>query len=246
LIKNKPEDLGQVPDGPDTQSPSFKGHPAPSGATYKTPVDFSASEAMRTRALWLLITYFCLNMLAMGALMTHILGHLLDMGISKMVASSAMSTMMGVMTFTQFSVGFLGRKYSMHSIAIVAEAIKVVGMVVLVFTNSLPLVFIYMVILGMGFGAVMVATMNLFPNYFGITDYPKIMGFVRLFWTFVGGVGAPLAGLIRERTGSFLPAFQMSIVVLAIGLICLIFAKPPIHPSLKKPEPVEEFAAVSD
>jgi cyanate permease len=60
------------------------------------------------------------------------------------------------------------------------------------------------------------------------------MGFVRLFWAFVGGAGAPLAGYIRETTGSYLPAFQAAIVVVVLGLIFLIFAKPPVHPSLEE------------
>jgi MFS family permease len=243
MIRNKPQDLGQVPDGPSESMPAAENKSAPRQANYRTPVDFTEKEAIQTLTLWLLIAYFCLNMLAMGALMTHIFGHMLDMGISRILASTAMSVMMGVMTFTQFSVGFLGIRYNLHSIAIVAEILKLIGMTVLVFTNSLPFVFAYMVIFGLGFGAVIVATMNLFPNYFGTSDYPKIMGFVRLFWTFVGGAGAPLAGQIRESTGSFLPAYRMSLAVLAIGLICLVFAKPPVHPSLRKPKPADALAA---
>jgi MFS family permease len=138
------------------------------------------------------------------------------------------------MTFSQFSVGFIGMRYSMLSIAIGAEVLKIIGLVILVSTRSLPFVFVYMIVLGLGFGAVMAATMNIFPNYFGISSYPKIMGFVRLFWAFVGGAGAPLAGFIREETGTYIPAFQAAIAVVAIGLVCLIFAKAPIHPSLKK------------
>jgi MFS family permease len=93
---------------------------------------------------------------------------------------------------------------------------------------------VYMVVLGLGFGAAMAATMNIFPNYFGISNYPKIMGTARLFWAFVGGAGAPLAGYIRETTGSYLPAFRVALVIVAAGLICLIFAKAPVHPSLKE------------
>jgi hypothetical protein len=76
--------------------------------------------------------------------------------------------------------------------------------------------------------------MNIFPNYFGTAYYPKIMGFVRLFWTFAGGAGAPLAGLVYDTTGSYLPAFRIAILGITIGLIFLIFATPPLHPSLTK------------
>ena len=244
LIKNKPQDLGQVPDGPDGAKLQSKSQAAvPQRASYRTPVDFTAKEAMRTRSLWLLIAYFCMNMLAMRALMTHQVAYLFDIGISATLAAAALSVMSGVMTLGQFSVGFIGMRYSMHSIAIGGEVLKIIGLVILIFTRSLPFVFVYMIVLGLGFGAVMAATMNIFPNYFGISNYPKIMGFVRLFWAFVGGAGAPLAGFIRDRTGSYLPAFQAAIAVVALGLICLIFAKAPVHPSLKKePQPIESYS----
>jgi MFS family permease len=234
FIRNKPQDLGQVPDGPDKPASEAKGQSLPHKAAYKTPVDFTAAEAMRTRSLWLLITYFSLNMLAMGALMTHQVAYLLDMGILATLAGFALSVMSATMTLSQFSVGIIGKRFSMHAIACGGEVFKIMGLGILIFTNSLAFVFVYMVVLGLGFGAAMAATMNIFPNYFGISNYPKIMGTARLFWAFVGGAGAPLAGYIRETTGSYLPAFRVALVVVAAGLICLIFAKAPIHPSLKE------------
>ncbi len=234
FIRNKPQDLGQVPDGPDKPASEAKCQPLPHKAAYKTPVDFTAAEAMRTRSLWLLIAYFSLNMLAMGALMTHQVAYLLDIGILATLAGFALSVMSATMTLSQFSVGIIGKRFSMHAIAIGGEVFKIMGLGILIFTNSMAFVFVYMVVLGLGFGAAMAATMNIFPNYFGISNYPKIMGTARLFWAFVGGAGAPLAGYIRETTGSYLPAFRVAIVIVAAGLICLIFAKAPIHPSLKE------------
>ena len=234
FIRNKPQDLGQVPDGPDKPGSEAKGQSLPHKAAYKTSVDFTAAEAMRTRSLWLLIAYFSLNMLAMGALMTHQVAYLLDMGILATLAGFALSVMSATMTLSQFSVGIIGKRFSMHAIAVGGEVFKIMGLGILIFTNSLAFVFVYMVVLGLGFGAAMAATMNIFPNYFGISNYPKIMGTARLFWAFVGGAGAPLAGYIRETTGSYLPAFRVALVIVAVGLICLIFAKAPVHPSLKE------------
>jgi MFS family permease len=234
FIRNKPQDLGQVPDGPDNLGSAVKDRSLPHKAAYKTPVDFTAAEAMRTRSLWLLVAYFCMNMLAMGALMTHQVAYLLDMGIIATLAGLALSVMSATMTLSQFSVGIIGKRFSMHAIAVGGEVLKIMGLAILIFTNSLAFVFVYMIVLGLGFGAAMAATMNIFPNYFGVSNYPKIMGMVRLFWAFVGGAGAPLAGYIRETTGSYLPAFRVALVVVVAGLICLIFAKAPVHPSLKE------------
>jgi len=244
FIKNKPQDIGQVPDGPGSLNPPIKSHATRSEASYRTPVDFTAKEAMRTKSLWLLIAYFCMNMLAMQALMTHQIAFLLDIGIDATLAAGALSLMSAVMTLSQLGVGFISRRFGMHSIAVCAESFKIAGLMILIIVillvKAMPHVYVlagvglYMIVLGLGFGAVMTATMNIFPNYFGISNYPKIMGFVRLFWAFIGGAGAPIAGYIREMTGSYLPAFCGVLAVTTLGLICLIFARAPVHPSLKE------------
>lgn len=243
LIKNKPQDLGQTPDGRSGSAVRAQASPDLRKAGYKTPVDFTAREAMHTATFWLLIAYFCLNMLAMGMLMTHMVAHLFDIGISAAVAAGALSLMSGLMTFAQFSAGFVAMRYSLLSIAVTGEILKIAGVLILIFTSTLPFVFVSMVVLGMGFGSVMVATFNMFPNYFGLSNYPKIMGYARFFWAIIGGTGAPLAGFIRETTGSYLPAFQVAIAILVAGLACLVFAKPPAHPSLKENELLEASAA---
>jgi MFS family permease len=244
FIRNRPQDLGQMPDGPEGLEAIAQSHTISPKAVYRTPVDFTAAEAMRTNCLWLLIAYFCLNMLAMGALMNHQVAHLFDIGIGATTAGFALSVMTGMMTVSQVSVGVLSKRFSMHAIAIGGEILKVAGLGILLFTHSLPFVFVYMVVLGLGFGAAMAATMNMFPNYFGVSNYPKIMGTARFFWAFVGGAGAPLAGYARESMGSYFPAFRVAIVIITMGLICLIFAKAPVHPSLKKEtEPVEALSS---
>jgi len=236
FVRNKPEDLGQVPDGSDDSKPVAPGQALPR-TTYRTPVDFTASEALRTRCLWMLVSYFALSMLTMGALMTHQVAYQLDIGIDAKTAALTLSVMSGVMTFAQFGVGFIANRFTMSSIVITAEIIKLIAMIILVSTKSLPFVFVYMIIFGISFGAGMIAMMNIFPNYFGASNYPKIMGTVRLFWSIIGGTGAPIAGYIREATGSYIPAFEAAIFVIILGIVCLFFAKPPVHPSLKESQP---------
>jgi len=245
LIRNKPEDLGQVPDGPASlKNPADDQKPIKPIASYKTPVDFTTREAMRTRCLWLLIAYYCMNMLAMNALMAHQVNYLTDIGFPMIVASFALSVMVGLMTFGQFATGFLGLKFNIHSIAIWAEVLKAIGVVILVSTRSLPFVFVYMIVLGLSFGAMIVTMMNILPNYFGISHYPGIMGFARFFFAIIGSFGAPIAGYIRDKADSFLPAFQGVIVIIIVGILCLALAKPPVHPSLEtsrlEGEPADE------
>jgi len=235
FIKNRPEDLGQVPDGPfSLKTGGMKPGGAPQKRPYATPVDFTAKEALRTRTLWLLVIYGTLSFFTMNGLMPNQIDFLRDVGISYINASIAAGILSAVMLISSLGIGFLGLRFSMHSLAIGSMAIAVAGYVTILFAHSMPVVLAYCVILGIGFGIQSIAMGNIFPNFFGVSEFPKIMGYTMPFNTIISSFGAPVASAFRQKTGTYMPAFQLSIALLVVALICIVFAKPPLHPSLKK------------
>ena len=86
--------------------------------------------------------------------------------------------------------------------------------------------------MGAGFGIQMLALSTLIPNYFGMKEFPKIMGLAIPIGTFIGAAGGPGAGVIRDMTGSYLPAFQISLGIAVVAFFCIFFLKPPVHHSL--------------
>ncbi len=92
---------------------------------------------------------------------------------------------------------------------------------------------VYAVVFGISMGIQFIAIGNLYPDYFGVSEFPKIMGYTMPFNTFISALGAPVAGYIRDKTGSYVPAFRVLLVLLAVSFFCIIFAKPLVHPSLK-------------
>ncbi len=235
LLKNKPEDLGQVPDGPVASSQQKEeSNKEIHKHLYKTPVDFTAKEALRTRALWLLVIYGALQFLVMLGVGTHIIAFQFDIGISAVTAGMVGGVFSAVMGISQLGIGFLGLRFKMQSLAVFAMAMAVIGICILVFAKSLPMMLAYSVIFGVGSGIQSIAMGNLFPDYFGRTEFPKIMGYTLPFNTFISSLGAPIAGYIRDTAGSYIPAFKIFLVMLIVSLLCIIFAKPPVHPSLKE------------
>ena len=233
FLKNDPSDLGQSPDGP----VSGKSEAVQSSNSYKTPVDFTAKEAIKSPALWLIVGYTTFQMIGMQALMTHQVAFLFDIGITPTKAALAGGIMSVVMTCSQLGVGFLGLRFNIHSLAVVSVLIVMAGYIILLFTKSFLLVFVYNVFMGAGFGIQMLVMGTLIPNYFGMKEFPKIMGFAMPIGTLIGSVGAPGAGIIRDLTGSYMPAFQISLGIAAVAFFCIYFAKPPVHPSLVRVKP---------
>jgi MFS family permease len=248
LIKNKPEDLGQVPDGPISAKPeTAKAGSSPYKNLYKTPVDFTAREALRTATLWLLVAYGALRFFVMMGIGAHIIAFQFDIGISATTAGMIGGIFSAVMGISQLGIGFLGLRFKMHSLIVIAAILGVAGISILLYANSVPLMIAYSIIYGISGGIGSVAVGNLYPDYFGRTEFAKIMGYTMPFNTFISGLAAPFTGYIRDLTGSYVPAIKVFFVLLVLGFVCILFAKPPSHPSLKgkmqeeKPElqPVE-------
>jgi len=234
LLVNKPEDLGQVPDGPDSLNArkAESTHHVPKNL-YKTPVDFTAREALMTRTMWLLIGYVVVQFTAMQIMLIHQISFLIDMGFSGTSAAFAGGIFGFMMGTSQLGVGFLGLKFNMHSLAVASILFGIAGLILILFAHSMGIVILCNVLMGIGFGIQTIALGNLIPDYFGRTEFPKMMGYTMPFTTFLSAIGAPLAGYIRDSTGSYIPAFQIAIAALVLGLIFIVFAKPPVHPSLK-------------
>ncbi len=235
FLVNKPEDLGQVPDGPvRINAKSSSSAQAVQTNLYKTPVDFTAREALQTRTMWLLIGYVIVQFTAMQMLLAHQVTFLIDIGFSRTSAAFAGGFFGFMMGISQLGIGFLGLKIKMHTLAVASIFFGIAGLIIILFAHSMGIVILCNVLMGIGFGIQTIALGNLIPDYFGRTEFPKMMGYTMPFTIVFSAVGSPVAGYIRDKTGSYTPAFQLGIAVLVLGLIFIIFAKPPVHPSLKR------------
>jgi MFS family permease len=232
FVVNKPEDLGQVPDGPAAQDQ--RDYAPGKSNLYGTPVDFTAGEAIRTSSFWYLTILATTFMFGIQGFMLHQVAFLIDINISSTVASVIYGSFVGVSTAGRLVMGFLGIRYPTKSIAIIAMLLMISGLVILLWAKTLPVILLYNAFIGLGVGGTYVAIMNLIPLYFGKTHYPKIIGFALPFSTIIGSIGSPLTGRIRDVSGSYRSAWELAIVILVIGLVSLILARPPVHPSMRE------------
>jgi len=234
FLKDKPEQLGQVPDGPASPKPA-KAEPGkrPRKSVYKTPVDFTAKEALKTGTLWLLVANGALQFFVMNGLFNNQVNFFFDIGISPANAGLIGGVFGAAMGISQLGIGFLGLRFNMYSLAVAAMFMGMIGFSILLFADSVPMALAWAVTYGISQGVQSVAMGNLFPDYFGRTEFPKIMGYTMPFNTLISSLGVPITGYIRDITGSYVPAFRILLALLVVSFFCMLFAKPPRHPSLK-------------
>ena len=86
---------------------------------------------------------------------------------------------------------------------------------------------------GIGAGGWSLGFRLLIPNYFGRRSTGAIRGATAPFLAIVGPVGPTLAGYIRDTTGDYELAFMVFAGVFVIGIVSMLLAPPPRHPSAR-------------
>jgi len=202
---------------------------------FRTTVNFTIGEAFKTRTMWLLLTFNVLNWFAVGGIMGHGYSFLNDLGIPRTEAGLFMGLISFVMVLGQMFIGFAGLKYDIRKLIIIGCSASIISYILMVFADaSRVIVYTYAVFAGIGAGINALAMMNLIPNYFGVTNFPRISSITTPIGTLIGSTGAPICGQIRDVAGNYFLFWKIAAILMTIGLICLLFVRPPKHPSLKE------------
>ena len=231
FVRNKPEEMGQLPDG-DT-SLVVGGSTAESvsaSRVYQTPVDWTVRAALGTRALWLILVCDLALWFPLGTIIIHQVAYLQDRGFTSLMAASALGLMVGISIIGRLVFGVLGTRFESRYLIATCLALMFAGIIALMNAETLPLVYTCSVLCGIGYGGMLVNIPVILGAYFGRTHYARILGWTSPILT-VFGAGSPLiAGLIYDATGSYMLAFQIGVFLLGVGIILALWARPPKFP----------------
>jgi MFS family permease len=222
LAREKPEDMGLQPDGVSPRD-------AENGQSKRiAPADWSVKQALKTRALWcigiiVVAKYFALQMMA-----THQVVHLEDMGISPIVAASALGLLVAGASVGMLVAGALGQLFQLRYVATVACTMEMVGLIVLLFAKSLPMVYVYVFLFGPGYGALAILFPTMVGAYFGRKCYALIFGMLLAAGYVIGATSPIIAGFVFDTTGSYVVPFGVATGVCALSALAAYLAKPPV------------------
>jgi MFS family permease len=197
LLRRRPEDAGLVPDG--TPAMSIAGAPRESGVRPRA--------ALRSAAFWWLTAAFVLHAVGSITVFVHLVPFLTDRGDGAGFAAGAAS-LVGIMALPgRLLFTPLGERVSRALLTTLLFLLQALGLAVLVAFPGRTGVVAFVVLFGMGYGAVTPARAALVADYYGRAYYGSIAAALGLF--VVGGRAiAPVAvGIVRDRTGQYATAF---------------------------------------
>ncbi len=228
LVRERPGDLGQLPDGagPDVEEATGAA-PGRSRHVHLTSEVWTVAETFRAPAWWMLLS----ASIGMGAGIMFFLGHgvvhLRDIGYSSAAAASSLS----VLTITQLvgtlGIGALGDRIEPRVLWSICLAVFAAGFLIAVNASGTLSLYAYAACMGVGFGGAVTCMMTLPGNYFGARAYPALVGLIGATSTIVGSVTAVVAGYLYDHSGSYAAVFYAVAGLSVAGAVVLQFAIPP-------------------
>jgi sugar phosphate permease len=224
LVRRRPESYGLTPDG---DPPRVAEPDAPA-----TPVhgerDFTAREAMATRAFWYISIGHGAALFVVSAVMVHMVVHVTErLGYSLPQAASVVALMTVMQGIGQVSGGWLGDRFSKRRIAAGCMLAHAAGLLVLAFVSAFWMVLAFAVLHGLGWGMRGPLMSAIRADYFGSAAFGTITGLSSMV-LMVGMMGGPLvAGILADRTGSYELGFSVLAALAAVGSVFFLRARRP-------------------
>jgi len=218
LIRNRPEDIGQKPDGIDPGSAERNTKQAAGRQPDPAEPDWLVGEALQSPALWMIVALFAIILFAANILNTHQVAYLQDLGFSPMASATALGTMLGFSIIGRLSCGALGMRFDGRRLSVFFLSGMGLGILCLMHARSIYFIYAYSILTGIGFGGMIVLMPHLLGTYFGRTHYARILGWTSPVVTLASAASPALAGVLYDATGKYDLSFAITLAMIASGM----------------------------
>lgn len=231
LFHDRPESIGQHVDGisPEERDAYRIAQPT---RTFSTSVDFTAREAMRTRAFWMISAGHASSLLVVTAVQVHLVLHLTGSLHYSNGAARWILTFMTLMQIVgQLVGGTLGDRMSKRLIVIVCMAMHAVGLLLIAWVGrNLFAVAGFAMLHGIAWGTRGPLMQAIRADYFGRTHFGSISGWSSVLTTFGPILGPIIAGFLYDWTGDYRAGFTVVALMAAAGSIFFVLSTRPAPP----------------
>ncbi|MFH1604328.1 MAG: MFS transporter [Pseudomonadota bacterium] len=222
VIRNRPEHRGEnADDGP----------PAASGAALpdtQSRREFTAGEALRTSAFWLICLGHGFALLVVTAVNVHAITHM-KQSLGYSIAEASLFIVL--MTMGQLSgvvLGWvIGERFEKRLVCVACMLMHATGLLMLTYATGPVMLVAFALVHGNAWGLRGPFMQAIRADYFGRRSFGMITGLTSLIIV-IGQIGGPMvAGAFADWTGDYRVGFTVVAALAGLGSFFFLFAKPP-------------------
>ena len=204
LFRNKPEDVGQRPDGLlQNERDSVAENRTDARKMEEDERRFTLSEALRTRAYWIMAVAAALPAMIVTGIHFHAVQIFLDSGLTEADAAVMFSTFALAFAGLMFAGGVLADRLPLNILLSVAMAGLAGGVVLLIQVASVWTSHVFATVLGGGQGVLMAVRATLWVRYYGRPHLGKIRGSLVTIEVAASSTGPFLMGAAHDLFGGY-------------------------------------------
>jgi OFA family oxalate/formate antiporter-like MFS transporter len=218
LIVRRPEDAGLAPD---VAAPG-KGPAVPEPR-------FTRAQAMRTSAFWLLSLYTVLVLPVQAGVSLHQAAHLIERGMTPIIAATVISSFSAMSAAASFGVGFLPRRLPVRFTMMAMALVMSIGTWGLIGVTGPTMAYLFAGMFGVGVGGVMALLPMAWADYFGRESYGAIRGVALSMQVSAQAVGPILSGFLRDWRGDYTWSLTVLGALAFVAAFAALAARRPVH-----------------
>ena len=223
LLRNRPEDIGQLPDGREADAP------APERASLHETAEaasWTVSRAIRTPQFAIATFAALANSLPWRIFTAHGALHFEDLGFVPTLAAAILGVRVGVSALGRLSAS-LGDFLPPNRVQAIALSVSSLGLAGLLLVETPLQAYACVTLMGFGYGAGYVSDAVVFAYFFGQRAFLGTAGLRIAIIGVVGWIGPTWAGAVADQTGSYTGTFGVLAVLCFSGALAIFLCHPP-------------------
>ncbi|MDZ4163879.1 MAG: MFS transporter, partial [Smithellaceae bacterium] len=213
ILRDRPEKYGYLPDGESAES--F----AASGKSTREKPRGSFRSILRIKSFWFISICECLRMMALSAVVIHIMPYLNLLSIPRQTAGYIAAGLPLFSILGRFGLGWFGDTRDKRFMIALSYGLMALGLMALNFVNTTFFLFVFLVPFSVGFGGIAVLRGAMILEYYGRETFGKTLGITLGAGSLGGVIGPTLAGLIYDLQGAYFLAWIIFSFLLVISLL---------------------------
>jgi MFS family permease len=204
LLKKEPKEIGALPDGVKTEEGDMTGV-NPDANTQES--GMSLAETLKTRGFWAVAGIWFFFSFCMSMLLTHIVPHVTDIGISATEGAIIISIMGAARVCGMIGLGIVADRAGRKKVAVISTLVQAGAMVWLLWAQELWVFYVFAIVYGLGNGGLFSGVTSLLGDTFGLDHLGSILGLLEIGWGIGAGIGPLIGGYIYDTSSSYSLAF---------------------------------------
>ncbi len=225
VIKVNPAELGMAPDG---HNRAISTHKTEDRISETGLAGWPSSTALRSRTFWCLAASFFLAPMAQLGVLQHQVPLIIDTGVSQTTAATALGLTAGIGGLGKLSFGRFSEIMPFRYVVTLCFGLQALAIFVLGNINSMPMLWLYVVIFGFGMGGVVVLLPLAVGHYFGLASFSVLLGTLWMINAIGGALGTYVSGLIYDYTGAYQYALYLFIAAYLVAISGIFLAGKPM------------------